>query len=96
MWIVTKSEWPALVNLSLVRQITYQQLTKSDPHVRVIASTLEQEFVLVDCDSGEEARAVVRLIAQELSHDRAVLDLSRVEVAGLTAGEEPGAGDEWL
>ena len=96
MWVLTKSEWPALVNLALVRQVTYQQLSKSDPQVRVVASTLEEEFVLVDCDSAEEARAVVRMIAQQLPRDRAVLDLTRLEPAQLLAKEARPVEDQWV
>jgi hypothetical protein len=85
MWIVTKSDWPVLINLSRAATITYQQVTKLDPRTRVIAAMWEQELVLADCENGEEARALMNAIAQALADDVAVLDLRGIDLARLAA-----------
>ena len=53
MWVLTKSDWPVLVNLDRAATVGYQQVAKFDPRTRVIAATWEQEFVLADCADGE-------------------------------------------
>jgi hypothetical protein len=80
VWVLTKTEWPALVNLSVIAHVGYRQLTKLEPQTRVIAFVAEEEIVLADCESGEQARAVVRLIADRLAEGKAVLDLSRLRL----------------
>ena len=83
MWIVTKSEWPVLVNLSRAATITYQQVRKFDPHTRVIASAWEQEFVIADCETGEQAKVVMALIASALADGNSLLDLRGIDLARL-------------
>jgi hypothetical protein len=75
MWVVTKSDWPQLVNLSRAANIGYQQLAKFDPRTRIVASAWEQEYVLAECSDGDEARALVERIAQALAEQASVLDL---------------------
>lgn len=87
MWILTRSEWPVLINLSRSAHIGYQQLTKFDPRTRLIAGMWEQEFTVAECATGEEARALMALIARHLDAGTAVLDLRAVDVTG--AGETP-------
>lgn len=80
MWIVTKSDWPVLINLDRAAQVGYQQVTKFDPRTRVVASAWEQEYVLADCVDGAEARAVINLIARALADGAGVLDLRGVDL----------------
>jgi hypothetical protein len=75
MWVVTRSDWPQLVNLSRAANIGYQQLTKFDPRTRIVASAWEQEYVLAECNDGDEARALVEQIARALAAQESVLDL---------------------
>ena len=88
MWIVTRSDWPVLVNLSRVAHIGYQQIAKFDSRTRVIATAWEQEFVLADCPDGEEARRLVDLIGRALAESKAVLDLRGIELDRSEQGEE--------
>jgi hypothetical protein len=81
MWIVTKSDWPVLINLDRAAQIGYQQITKFDPRTRVVASAWEQDYVLADCADGDAARAIVNLIARALADGSEVLDLRGVDLA---------------
>ena len=96
MWILTRAEWPTLVNLAVVARVDYRQLTKNDPRTRVVAFAADQEMVLVDCESGEQARAVVQLIAQHLNEGKPLLDLSRLDLSRLTAGTGARAEDGWV
>jgi hypothetical protein len=89
MWVLTKTEWPTLVNLATVSQVGYQQIAKYQPEVRVIASTWEQELVLAECATGEQARAVVRLLARSLAARAPYLDLHALD---LTAIDDEPAG----
>jgi hypothetical protein len=91
MWIVTRSDWPVLVNLSRTATIGYQQIAKFDPRMRVIAAAWEQEHVLADCATGEEAKAMVARIAQALADGAALLDLRGVDLARPTSGSGAGA-----
>jgi hypothetical protein len=81
MWIMTRSDWPVLINLSRSAHIGYQQLTKFDPRTRLIAGMWEQEFTLAEYATGEEARAMMNLIAQHLQAGTEVLDLREVSPA---------------
>jgi hypothetical protein len=81
MWIVTKSDWPVLINLARSAHIGYQQIAKFDPRTRVVASMWEQELVVADCADGDEARAIVDAIAKALAAGAPVLDLRGVDVA---------------
>jgi hypothetical protein len=87
MWVLTKTEWPTLVNLATVSQVGYLQIAKYSPETRVIASTWEQELVVADCATGEQARAVVRLIARSLAARASYLDLHALDLA--TLDDEP-------
>ncbi len=76
MWILTRHPWPTLVNLSSLAKIAYQQPAKSDPRVRIVGSAWEQDHVLADCADGDEARELVRRIAQALAEARPFRDLN--------------------
>lgn len=88
MWIVTRSDWPILVNLSRAAQIGYQQIAKFDPRTRVIAAAWEQEFVLAECPDGNAARQLVDRIAQALATDRPLLDLREIDITRENAAAE--------
>ncbi|MGI9253100.1 MAG: hypothetical protein ACR2J8_05090 [Thermomicrobiales bacterium] len=76
MWIVTRTHWPTLVNLDLVAHIRYQQISKADPRIRVMALALEQEFVLAEALNGEHAQNIVRQISEALNAGEQILDLT--------------------
>ncbi len=82
MWVMTKSDWPQLVNLSRAANIGYQQLTKFDPRTRVVASAWEQEYLLAECKDGDEARALVEQLAVALASQVSLFDLRSIEAAG--------------
>jgi hypothetical protein len=86
MWVVTRSDWPQLVNLTRAVNIGYQQITKFDPRTRVVASAWEQEFMLAECGDGDEARALVEQIARALATRVDVLDLRGIDLARMNAG----------
>lgn len=81
MWVVSRSDWPVLINLARSAQIGYQQITKFDPRTRIVASMWEQEHVLAECADGDEARAVIDRIARALARGDSVLDLRGIEFA---------------
>ncbi len=85
MWVMTKSDWPVLINLSRTAHIGYQQIAKFDPRTRVVASEWEQEYVLADCDNGDQAKALVRLISEALAGGENLLDLHGIDLAALAA-----------
>jgi hypothetical protein len=87
MWVVTRSDWPVLINLSRAAQIGYQQIAKFDPRTRIVASAWEQEYVLAEGANGDEAKAIMTLIAQALADDERVLDLRGIDPARLAPGE---------
>lgn len=87
MWIVTRSDWPILVNLSQAAQIGYQQIAKFDPRTRVIAAAWEQEFVLAECPDGDAARRLVVRIARALATYAPLLDLREIDLTGENAAE---------
>lgn len=72
-----------LINLSRSAHIGYQQLTKFDPRTRLIAGMWEQEFTLAECTTGEEARALMDVIAQHVQAGTEVLDLRTVRTDGI-------------
>ena len=76
-----------LINLSRSAHIGYQQLTKFDPRTRLIAGMWEQEFTVAECETGEEARAMMNLIAHHLQSETELLDLREVDLAN--TGETP-------
>jgi hypothetical protein len=83
MWVMTKSDWPVLVNLARTAHIGYQQIAKFDPRTRIVASAWEQEFTLAECADGNQAKAVIRLISQALANGDNLLDLRDVDLAQL-------------
>jgi hypothetical protein len=88
MWVMTKSDWPVLINLSRAAHIGYQQIAKFDPRTRVVASAWEQEYVLADCANGDQAKAVIRLISQALARGENLLDLRGIDLAQLPVNAE--------
>ena len=84
MWVMTKSDWPGLVNLHRAAQVGYQQVAKFDPKTRVVASAWEQEIVLAECADGDQARAMVERIALALANAANFLDLRRIDLSAAT------------
>lgn len=80
MWIVTRSDWPILVNLDRAATIGYQQVAKFEKRTRVVAAAWEQEFMLADCDDGDRARAVVEAIARAMEAGNALFDLRDLDL----------------
>ena len=85
MWIMTKSDWPVLINLSRTASVTYQQIVKFDPRTRIVASAWEQEHVVAECENGDEAKGVMELIARSLADGAELLDLRGLDLAQLTS-----------
>ena len=83
MWVMTKSEWPVLVNLARTAHIGYQQIAKFDPRTRIVASAWEQEFTLAECADGDQAKALISLISQALGNGEKLLDLRGIVLAKL-------------
>jgi hypothetical protein len=92
MWILTRSDWPLLVNLDRAASIGYQQVAKFETRTRVIAAAWEQEFVLADCADGDQARGLVAAIALALADGRHLLDLRGLDL--IRIGLEFAAGSE--
>ncbi|MFN8592674.1 MAG: hypothetical protein U0031_14545 [Thermomicrobiales bacterium] len=90
MWVLTRSEWPVLVNLDRAAVLNYQQVAKYDHRTRIIASAWEQDYVLAECGNGDEARGLVLLIARCLDDRDAVVDLNAID-----RDEATGAYTEW-
>ena len=88
MWVMTKSDWPVLVNLARTAHVGYQQIAKFDPRTRIIASAWEQEFTLAECADGDQARGLVNLISQALANGEYLLDLRGVDLAQLALTED--------
>ena len=84
MWVMTRSDWPVLVNLSRTAQVGYQQVAKFDPRTRIVASAWEEEYTLTECADGDQARAVIGLNAQALADGENLLDLRGIDPAELT------------
>jgi hypothetical protein len=80
VWIVTRSDWPVLVNLSRAAHIGYQQIAKFDARTRIVAAAWEQEFVLAECPDGDAARQLMDVIARALAAEAPVLDLRRIDL----------------
>ncbi len=81
MWVMTKSDWPVLVNLARTAHVGYQQIAKFDPRTRIVASAWEQEFTLAECADGAQAKAVIGLISQALANGENLLDLRGADLA---------------
>jgi hypothetical protein len=95
MWVMTRSDWPVLVNLARTADVGYQQVAKFDPRTRIVASAWEQEFTLAECEDGDQAKALIGLISRALANDENLLDLRGIDlvqlaVTGETAGQEKG------
>ena len=90
MWVMTKSDWPVLVNLSRTAHVGYQQIAKFDPRTRIVASAWEQEYTLADCADGDQAKALISLISQALANGESLLDLRSIDLA--RAGAERRRG----
>ena len=88
MWVMTKSDWPVLVNLSRAAHVGYQQIAKFDPRTRIVASAWEQEYTLTECGDGDQARAVISLIAQALGNGEKLLDLRSIDLAQLSENSD--------
>jgi hypothetical protein len=88
MWVMTKSDWPVLVNLSRTAYIGYQQIAKFDPRTRIVASAWEEEYTLAECADGDQARALVNLISQALGKGDKLLDLRGIDLEQLTANHD--------
>lgn len=85
MWVLSRGDWPVLINLSVTASVGYQQVAKFDSRVRVTATTWEAEHLLADCSSGDEARALVRHLAHALRQGVGFLDLNQVDIEQLIA-----------
>lgn len=85
MWVMTKSDWPVLVNLSRTAHVGYQQIAKFDPRTRIVASAWEEEYTLAESADGDQAKALISLIAQALGNGENLLDLRRIDLAQLAA-----------
>ena len=83
MWVMTKSDWPVLVNLSRTAHVGYQQIAKFDPRTRIVASAWEEEYTLAECADGEQAKALIGLISQALGKSEKLLDLRGIDLAQL-------------
>jgi hypothetical protein len=90
MWVMTKSDWPVLINLSRAAHIGYQQVAKFDPRTRIVASAWEQEYTLAECADGEQAKALISLISQALGDGGKLLDLRTIDLAQLATNGEVG------
>ena len=84
MWVMTKSDWPVLVNLARTAHVGYQQIAKFDPRTRIVASAWEQEFALAECADGDQAKALIGLISRALANGENLLDLSQIDLSALT------------
>jgi hypothetical protein len=85
MWVMTRSDWPVLVNLSRTAHVGYQQIAKFDPRTRIVASAWEQEHTLAECADGDQAKALISLISQALGNGENLLDLRGIDLAQLAA-----------
>jgi hypothetical protein len=88
MWVMTKSDWPVLINLSRAAHIGYQQVAKFDPRTRIVASAWEQEYTLAECADGEQAKALISLISQALGDGGKLLDLRTIDLAQLAGNSD--------
>ena len=90
MWVMTKSDWPVLINLSRTAQVGYQQIAKFDPRTRIVASAWEEEYTLAECADGDQAKALISLISQALGSGEKLLDLRGVDLAQLAVNVDVG------
>ena len=90
MWVMTKSDWPVLVNLSRTDHVGYQQIAKFDPRTRIVASAWEEEYTLAECTDGDQARALISLISEALGNGENLLDLRGIDLAQLAVKVDVG------
>ncbi len=90
MWVMTKSDWPVLINLSRTAHVGYQQIAKFDLRTRIVASAWEEEYTLAECADGDQAKALISLIAQALGDGEKLLDLRSIDLAQLAVNVEVG------
>jgi hypothetical protein len=90
MWVMTKSDWPVLVNLSRTAHVGYQQIAKFDPRTRIVASAWEQEYTLAECSNGDQAKALISLISQALGNEEKLLDLRSIDLGQLAVTLDVG------
>ena len=83
MWVMTKSDWPVLVNLSRTAHIGYQQIAKFDPRTRIVAAAWEEAYTLAECADGDQAKTLISLISQALGNGENLLDLRGIDLAQL-------------
>jgi hypothetical protein len=84
MWVMTRSDWPVLVNLARTAHVGYQQVAKFDPRTRIVASAWEQEYTLAECADGDQAKALISLISRALANGENLLDLRGIDLSELT------------
>lgn len=80
MWVLTRSDWPILINLDRAAVLGYQQLAKFDPRMRLVAVAWEQEHVLAECADGDQARGLMIHIASAIASGDTLLDLRDVDL----------------
>lgn len=90
MWVMTKSDWPVLINLARTAHVGYQQIAKFDSRTRIVASAWEQEYTLAECADGDQARALISLISQALGNGEKLLDLRGIDLAQLAVNVDVG------
>ena len=90
MWVMTKSDWPVLINLARAAHVGYQQIAKFDPRTRIVASAWEQEYTLAECADGDQAKALIGLISQSLADGEKLLDLRGIDLTQLAMNVEVG------
>jgi hypothetical protein len=88
MWVMTKSDWPVLINLARTAHVGYQQIAKFDPRTRVVASAWEEEYTLAECADGDQAKALIGLISQALGNGEKLLDLRGIDLAQLAVEDD--------
>ena len=90
MWVMTRSDWPVLVNLSRTAHVGYQQVAKFDPRTRIVASAWEQEHTLAECADGDQAKALINLISLALGNGEILLDLRGIDLTQLAVNVDVG------
>ena len=93
MWVMTKSDWPVLINLTRTAHVGYQQIAKFDPRTRIVASAWEEEYTLAECADGDQAKALIGLITQALGNGEKLLDLRGIDLAQLA--ENADVAQRW-
>jgi hypothetical protein len=88
MWVMTKSDWPVLINLTRTAHVGYQQIAKFDPRTRIVASAWEEEYTLAECADGDQAKALIGLISQALGNGEKLLDLRGIDLAQLAVEDD--------